>query len=99
MIVLTHAHDIDGRFEERVEYGGCTMLDPYRIESMEEVKHPAKGAVTYVTMQSGQGHTVTEDVETISKRIAAAVAGRWTVVVGPGVGGDPLGAPSKPEMP
>ena len=62
MITLTHVDDRTGRF---VDYVGQTVLDIDRIESIEEIQHPEKGPVTYITMQSGQGHPVSETLEQV----------------------------------
>lgn len=72
MITLTHAIDVDGRFMPLDPYTGRTVVDARRIEAIEEVVHPTKGTVSYVTMQSSQSHTVAETVDQIAEAIAAA---------------------------
>lgn len=73
LITLTHAADVDGRFSPLEDYRGRTALDPHRIESIEEVIHPTKGTVSYVTMQSGQAHTVSETIDQINQQIAELI--------------------------
>ena len=89
LIELTHADDNTGRY---IAYDGKTILDANRIESIEEVKHPEKGAVSYITMMSGQAHTVMESTDQVVERMRAALAT-------PGVPGDPYPVGSKPEEP
>lgn len=69
LITLTHADDGTGRF---VAHGGRTILNPRRIESIEEVQHPDKGSVVYITMMSGQEHTVMETVDQVFDLLARA---------------------------
>lgn len=107
MMTLTRAGYVAHKWAAQ----GRTFIDANRVESVEELVDAAKGNTTVITLQSGCDHRVMETPEQIGALITLAcnpllagvvddalgtLAG---IVGGGGVGGDPQGAPSKPEMP